>query len=104
MLSSESRNNLWDISKRFQSVFNPNFGVYNDKSGPIRAGINLGPVEPPTQKGKLPFYNQTELQQLQKEADKLEKLGVLARPEDVGVNVKFPPEKARWWFQIRDRV
>ena len=82
MLSSESRNNLWDISKRFQSVFNPNFGVYNDKSGPIRAAINLGPVEPPTQKGKLPFYNQTELQQLLKEADKLEKLGVLAKPEN----------------------
>ena len=49
----------------------------------------MGPVEPPTQKGKLPFYNQTNLQQLQEEADKLEKLGVLAKPEDVGVNVKF---------------
>ena len=55
MLSSEIKNNFRDISKRFQSFFNPNFGVYNDKSSPVRANINLSPVEPPTRKGKLPF-------------------------------------------------
>ena len=55
MLSSESRNNFRDISKRFQSIVNPNFGVYNDKSGPICADINLDPVEPPTQKESFCF-------------------------------------------------
>ena len=38
---------------------------------------------------KLPFYNQNNLQKLQEEADKLEELGVLAKPEEVGVQVKF---------------
>ena len=89
MLSSESRNDFQDISKCFQSVFNRNFGVYNDKSGPICININSSPVEAPTQKGKLPFFNSRNLQQLQEEADKLEKLEVLAKPEDMGVNVKF---------------
>ena len=89
MLSSESRNDFQDISKCFQSVFNPNFDVYNDKSGPICININPSPVEAPTQKGKFPFFNSRNLQQLQEEADKLEKLEVLAKPEDMGVNVKF---------------
>ena len=79
MLSSESRNKFRDIIKCFKSVFNPNFGVYIDKCGPIRVGIKLDSVEPPTQKRKLPFYNQENLQQLQGEADKLENLGLLAR-------------------------
>ena len=79
MLSSESRNNFRDISKRFQSIVNPNFGVYNDKSGPICADINLDPVEPPTQKESFCFIIRQTLQQLQEEADKLEKLGVHPR-------------------------
>ena len=89
MLLSESRNDFQDISKCFQSVFNPNFVVYNNKSGPICININPSPVEAPTQKGKLPFFNSRNLQQLQEEADKLEKLEVLEKPEDVDVNVKF---------------
>ena len=89
MLLSESRNDFQDISKCFQSVFNPNFVVYNNKSGPICININPSPVEAPTQEGKLPFFNSRNLQQLQEEADKLEKLEVLEKPEDVDVNVKF---------------
>ena len=65
MLSFESRNKFRDIAKRFQSVFNSTFGIYNNKSCPICANINLGPAEPPTQKGKLLFNNQTNLRQLQ---------------------------------------
>ena len=49
----------------------------------------MGPVQPPPLKGKLPFYNQQNLRLLQEEADKLEDLGVLAKPEDVGVQVKY---------------
>ena len=43
---------------------------------------------PPPKKTKLPFYRSTDLQLLQDEADKLEVLGVLAKPEDVGIEVK----------------
>ena len=89
LLTTQQRQQFCDINARYQSVYQPNFGAYNDRSGPIRADINLGPVEPPSQKGNLPFYNQENLQILQKEADKLERLGVLAKPEDVGVHVKF---------------
>ena len=49
ILTAKTRSNFANINERYQSIFNPNFGVYNDKSAPIRANINLGPVEPPTQ-------------------------------------------------------
>lgn len=51
--------------------------------------VQISTVEPPTQKGKLPFYNQSNLKLLQQEADKLEALRVFAKPEDVGANIKF---------------
>ena len=38
---------------------------------------------------QLPFYNQSNLHLLQEEADELEGLGVIAKPEDVGLDVKF---------------
>ena len=77
------------LHKDNDNVFNPNFGVYNDRSGRIRAKVNFGKVDPPPRKPKLPFYNHTQLQLLQEEADKLEVLGVLAKPEDLGIDVEF---------------
>ena len=70
-------------------MFNPNFSAYDDFSGKIHANINIGPVIPLPAKGKLPFYNQSNLHLLQKEADKLEALGVLAKPDDIGEDVKL---------------
>ena len=70
-------------------MFNPNFGAYNDFSGKIRANINIGLVIPPPCKGKLPFYNQSNLRPLQEETDKLEAPGLLAKPGDIGIDVKF---------------
>ena len=88
-LSTKQRREFMDISKRYSPVFSPQFTCYNEKSGTIRANINMGPVEPPPRKGKIPLYNHSNLQHLQLEADKLEELVVLAKPEDVGVDVKF---------------
>lgn len=88
-LSFKERQCFIETNERFDNVFSPHIGCYNDQSGHIRASINIGPVEPPPRKGKLPLYNHVNLQQLQIEADKLEQLGVLAKPEDVGVQVKF---------------
>ena len=78
-----------DINKSYNTVFDSNFDAYNDSSGVIRANINFGKSLPPPRKGRLPFYNQANLCLLQEEADKLEKLGVLAKPEDVGVHVQY---------------
>ena len=89
LLSAESKERFLSLNKSFDNVFNPQFGVYNNRSGRIRAKLNLGQVIPPSRKPKLPHYSHSQLQQLQDEADKLESLGVLAKPEDVGVDVQF---------------
>ena len=70
-------------------VFKPDFSAHNDYSGSIREKLSLGPVKAPPRKTKLPFYNQSNLQLPQEEADKLEALGVLAKPENIGVDVVY---------------
>ena len=77
------------LNSKYSSVFSSKFEKYNDNSGKIRARVEVGKVLPPPRKGKLPFYNKDNLQLLQEEADKLEALGVLARPEDLGISVKY---------------
>ena len=76
------------INSAYAQVFTSNFGAYNDASGKIRSHIDIGPVMHAPKKTKLPFYGSSDLQLLQDEADKLEALGVLAKPEDVEVEVK----------------
>ncbi|XP_063968866.1 uncharacterized protein LOC135157450 [Lytechinus pictus] len=49
----------------------------------------MGPVQPPQRKGRLPLYSQEKLVELQGKFDDLEKLGVFARPEDIGVTVEY---------------
>ena len=87
-LSVKDRQSFQNINIQFDSVFSPKLGLYNDNSGPLRAHVLIGPVEPPTTKGKLPLYNQGNMQQLQIEADKLDADGILVPPETVGVQVK----------------
>ena len=49
----------------------------------------MGPVEPPQRKGRLPQYARNKLVELQENLDQLEELGVLKRPEDVGVSIEY---------------
>ena len=75
-LSVKDRQSFEAINTQFDSVFSTTLGLYNDKSGPLRAHILIGPVEPPPMKGQLPLYNHGNMQQLQIEADNLEAAGV----------------------------
>ena len=47
MLSDEEKLKFHNLHVAHEKVFQPDFGVYNDKSGVIRADINLGPMVPP---------------------------------------------------------
>ncbi len=89
LMDKDSIQRFHNLHKRFDNVFNPKFSRYNGASGPFIGDIKFGNVEPPASKTKVPFYNQCDLRQLQIEADKLEDLGVLVKPEDLGLDVKF---------------
>ena len=59
-------------------VFNPKIGKYNDASGKVRASVNMGSTEPPPKKGRLPFYNRKNLEELQEWMDEVEAIDILS--------------------------
>ncbi|XP_070576935.1 uncharacterized protein [Ptychodera flava] len=77
------------IHQDFDDVFNPCIKGYNGASGPFQAVVNMGPVQPPQRKGRLPQYSRNKLIELQQKFDELEQMGVFARPEDIQVNVEY---------------
>ncbi|XP_070548521.1 uncharacterized protein [Ptychodera flava] len=89
LLSQEHRTAFRSIHQEFDEVFNPTVKGYNGASGPFEAVVNMGPVQPPQRKGRLPFYPHDKLLELQTKFDELEEMGVFARPEDVKVSVEY---------------
>ena len=88
-LSPDVTRDIHQLHRQFDNVFNPTIGQYNGNSGKIEAVVNMGPALPPQRKGRLPQYNRERSVQLQEKFDELEKLGVFAKPEDVGVTVEY---------------
>lgn len=87
-LSADQRERFVNLHMKYDGIFNPTIGRYNDHSGRLRASINIGKVEPPTVKARLPDYDDDTMHRLQEKSDELEELGVLAKPEDVDVVVE----------------
>ena len=46
ILSQEERRSFVFINEKYNSVFNPNFGIYNNKSGKVVASVHLGKTAP----------------------------------------------------------
>ena len=89
LMTESERNEFHRLHSLYDNVFNKTFGAYNGASGPYKASIGLGSTKPPPTKPMLPLYPRTNLVALQEDADKLESFGVLGRPEDLGIEVKF---------------
>ena len=89
ILSDEIRSKFVALHKKHNSVFDPNYKGYNHSFGRFEAVVNMGTVLPPQRKGKLPQYSRDKLSLVQEHFDHLEKLGVLAKPETVGVNIEY---------------
>ena len=89
----------------FDGVFDPEYKGYNGAAGQFKAVVNIGPVQPPQRKGRVPQYARDKLVELQESFDKLEALGVFKRPEDVGVvaenlNPSFLVKKPKGGFRL----
>jgi hypothetical protein len=76
------------LHHEYDEVFHPTISKYNGASGPIESIVNIGPVQPPQRKGRLPSYNREMLLALQSKFDELESAGVFAKPEQVNVHVQ----------------
>jgi hypothetical protein len=88
-LSLSEQRAFQTLHERYDNVFNKTIGKYNDASGRVRAYINMGTVEPPPQKARLPSYSSEKMKLLQEKMDELEDLGVLVKPEDAGITVEY---------------
>lgn len=89
LLPQEIKEQFHAVLKEYDSVFTPHFKGYNGAAGSFHAKVNMGPVEPPQRKGRLPQYNRGKLVELQEKFDQLEELGVFENPEDAGVSVEY---------------
>ena len=87
-LSTTYKNNFVDLHIKYDDVFEPVVGKYNDNSGKVRARVNIGKVSPPTRKLQVPRYDKKNMDLLQNKFDDLERQGVFSRPEDVNVIVE----------------
>ena len=88
-LPEHTRREFQSLHAEFDDVFDPAFTGYNGAVGPFEAVVNMGPVQPPQRKGRLPLYSRSNLVDLQEKFDTLEQQGVFARPEDVGISVEY---------------
>ena len=77
------------LHAHYDIVFDPNFPGYNASAGDFKAVVNMGPVQPPQRKGRLPQYSRNKLTELQEHFDRLEVLGVFKRPEEIGVVAEY---------------
>ena len=87
LLSPEIRTKFHALLDEYEHVFDPQIRGSNGAAGTFEANVNMGPVEPPQHKDRLPEYTKEKLVELQKKSDELEQLGVFKHPEDVDVSV-----------------
>ena len=69
-LSSDERAAFRSILEEYDEVFDPNYTGYNGHVEPFKAVVNMGPVQPPQHKGRLPQYARNQLVELQKNSMK----------------------------------
>lgn len=89
LLSEEIKMKFKDTLRKYDSVFNSCFSGYNGASGPLDAKVNMGPIQPPQRKHRVPQYSKEQLVTLQEKFDELENIGLFARPEKIGATVEY---------------
>jgi hypothetical protein len=77
------------LVKEYDDVFDKNISGYNGAAGPFEAVVNMGPVQPPQRKGRLPQYAPNKLVDLQHKFDELESLSIFQPPENLGITVEY---------------
>ena len=75
--------------EKYAEVFQTDIPGYNGSSGPIESVVNMGSVQPPQRKGRVPQNSHDTMILLQEKFDELQSKGVFKRPEEVGVNVEY---------------
>ena len=89
LIPDQFRLKFQQLLQEYDSVFDPQITGHNGAPGPIQATVNIGPVQPPQRKGRIPQYSRNQLVQLQAMFDELEQAEAFRHPEDLGITVEF---------------
>ena len=89
LLPDQSRRKFQQLLQEYDRVFDPQIIGYSGAAGPIQATVDIGPVQPPQRKGRIPQYSRNQLVELQAMFDELEQAKVFRRPEDLGITVEY---------------
>ena len=89
IIDSVTSDRFTTLHRRFDSVFDPCYGTYNHRFGRFEAVVNMGAVKPQQRKGRVPQYSRDKLVELQDKFDEMDALGVLVKPESIGVTVEY---------------
>ena len=66
------RDQFPDLLFEYDDIFNPEFSGYNGTVGPYQAILNMGHVQPPQCKRRVPQYARNKLEEVQKKFDYFE--------------------------------
>jgi hypothetical protein len=88
MLTPEQKDKFSRVLIKHDIVFSPDIPGYNGSAGKFEFVVNMGSVQPPQRKGRMPQYSWDKLTELQDKFNDLESLGVFRRPEEAGVVVE----------------
>ncbi|CAG2236610.1 unnamed protein product [Mytilus edulis] len=77
------------LLRQYDNVFSPTFKGYNGAVGALEAKVNMGPVQPPQRKGRIPQYSKTQLVTLQEKFNEFEDIGVFKKLQDIGVTAEY---------------
>ena len=89
ILPATTKSQFQSLHAELDDVFDPQFNGYNGALGHFEAVVNMGPIQPPQRKGRVPQYARGKLVELQQKFDELENIGVFQRPEDVNVVAEY---------------
>ena len=89
LLPDQSHVKFQQLLQEYDRVFDPKITGYNGAAAPIQATVNIGPVQPPQHKERIPQYLHNQLVELQAIFDELEQAKVFCRPEDLGITVEY---------------
>ena len=77
-----------ELVTTYDQVFSPVNSTYNGRSGPCYVHVNIGPNLPPQRNGRVPFYGDGGLKELQDKFDDMHSRGILSRPQEIGVIIE----------------
>ena len=88
ILSKSYQNKFLTLVQDYDDVFVSKLQCYNGSMDPFEATTNMGPVQPPQRKGRVPQYFRGKPFELLQKFDDLDNQGVFARPESLSITAE----------------